>query len=146
MVDVDGTVAETYTTNLLPGVQEFFHLVFYGTCPHSPQIALATNQGGVGLRRWMETAGFGEPDKYPTLEDIESRLAELSSLLAEGKKLNVYASFSYQSHQGQWSPIPKGMEQDLPWSYEWRKPGPGMLLQAMQEAGVKPEKNSVRRR
>lgn len=63
--DLDGTLAALDSTNLLPGVAEWFD-----ASPGVP-CAIATNQGGVGLRYWMETKDFGEPGKYPTQAQVE---------------------------------------------------------------------------
>jgi phosphoglycolate phosphatase-like HAD superfamily hydrolase len=56
--DVDGTLAEAYRLKLLSGVEDFFNLVLAGNCSESPRVALATNQGGVGMRCWMEKKGW----------------------------------------------------------------------------------------
>lgn len=125
--DVDGTIAERDTTDLLPGVAEWF-------AANQTAVAFATNQGGVGLRYWMETAGFGEPEKYPTEEMIIKRLHALADRL-QVSRLNLYASFAYQSKSsGKWAPS----ENDgLFWERAWRKPEPGMLIHAIEMAGAK---------
>lgn len=137
--DVDGTLAETYTLNLLPRVQDFFRLVFQAGCPNSPRVAIATNQGGVGMRYWMETGKFGDPEKYPTEQSVEQRLRDLVSALGGNQDLPVYVAYSYRSKEGDWAPVPPGKEELPRWSQAWRKPGPGMLLQAMQDAGAEPD-------
>ncbi len=48
--DVDGTLAEQFTLELLPGVEQFFQLLLQGGCSQAPKAAIATNQGGVGMR------------------------------------------------------------------------------------------------
>jgi FMN phosphatase YigB (HAD superfamily) len=52
--DQDGTLAEFKTGVILPGVREWFDE--WRTLPHDerPRLALASNQGGVGLRRWAD--------------------------------------------------------------------------------------------
>lgn len=137
--DVDGTLVETYGLRLLPNVESFFQLVLNGNCPHPPELAIATNQGGVGMRCWMERGGFGKPEKYPTEMEVSERLQTLVSLLGGGQKLRVYVSFGYRTRAGKWAPAPTGSEGDPRWSPEWRKPKPGMLLQAMADAGARPE-------
>jgi phosphoglycolate phosphatase-like HAD superfamily hydrolase len=136
--DVDGTLAVKYGDQLLPGVADFFRYVAQMDEPERPAIALATNQGGVGLRHWMEQEGFGRPQEYPTQPEIESRLARLvATLWAEGP-VRVYVAYAYQNRRGRWSPAPAGSEDAPRWQPEWRKPAPGMLLQAMADAGVGP--------
>ena len=105
------------------------------------RLALASNQGGVGLRHWMEAAGFGKPDDYPTAAQVFSRLAEVANNVTALTLLSVtiYTCFAYQSKtSGKWTPTPEGSEDDPHWSPLWRKPAPGMLLQAMADAGVGP--------
>ena len=139
--DVDGTLAEKYTLNLLPGVLPFFQLAFQGGCPAVPLLALATNQGGVGMRYRMEKQHWGKPQQYPTEREIEERLAGLADLLAGSARageMAAYASYNYQDKQGRSSPVPPGKEHDPRWREDWRKPEPGMLRQAMQDAGVDP--------
>jgi phosphoglycolate phosphatase-like HAD superfamily hydrolase len=138
--DVDGTLAERYTLDLLPGVEQFFHLLFQAGCPEPPRVALATNQGGVGMRYWMERRRFGKPAQYPTEESVADRLRALVSLLGGGPDLPVYASFRFRDKRGQWAPVPPDRANDPRWSAAWRKPEPGMLVQAMQDAGVSPGK------
>lgn len=137
--DVDGTLVETYTLKHLPNVADFFRLAL-GGCPERPRIALATNQGGVGMRYWMEAGGFGKPESYPTEEQVAARLNDLISSLGGDSSLPVYVSFRYRTREGRWTPIPPGRQADKRWSAEWRKPEPGMLLEAMADAGAAPER------
>ncbi len=137
--DVDGTLAKPYTLELLPQVREFFALVLQPGCAGRPKVAIATNQGGVGMRYWMERNAFGSPEKYPTEDSIAGRLRELVSALGGDHNLLVYTSFRYRSDRGAWSPAPPERAGDPRWSKAWRKPEPGMLLQAMQDARVEPE-------
>jgi HAD superfamily hydrolase (TIGR01662 family) len=137
--DVDGTLAGKFTLELLPGVRDFFRLVYSEDCPDSPKVAIATNQGGVGMRYWMEKKGFGNPEKYPTPQEIDERMAGLLDLLdADG--VPVYVSYRFRDKKGTWTPVPAGMEEHDRWQQDWRKPLPGMLLQAMQDCGVPPER------
>ncbi len=136
--DVDGTLAKPYTLELLPQVREFFDLALRPGCAGRPKVAIATNQGGVGMRYWMERNGFGSPEKYPTEDSVAGRMRELVRVLSGDHDLPVYTSFRYRSKSGSWSPAPPERAGDPRWSKAWRKPEPGMLLQAMQDAGVGP--------
>jgi len=133
--DMDGTLVEKFTLNLLPGVRPFFDLLLRDGCEALPRIAVATNQGGVGLRYWLQQRGE-RFSQYPTEEEVERRLHELAQRLGAGLHLLTYAAYRYQTKEGFWVPAPPGAG-DLPrWQADWRKPGPGMLLQAMQDAGA----------
>ena len=137
--DLDGTLVKTHTPSLLPGVLDFFHQVLQhneaaGSPPH---LAIATNQGGVGFRYWIERDHFGIPLLYPTQKSVEKRLQSVVSALGGNEiTLPVYVCYAYVNRQGEWSPTPPGKETDPRWQPGWRKPRPGMLIQAMQDRGV----------
>ena len=131
LFDVDNTLAQVHSVALLPGVQEAV-----ATLPVDAAVALCTNQGGVGLRYWMESGGFGDPSRYETLEGVQAKIFRIRDQLFE--RARVYISWRYQSRKGHWSTVPPGLENDPAWSKAWRKPNPGMLLQAMRDTGVAP--------
>ena len=134
--DVDGTLADRDTSELLPGVAEWFRENgrYY-------QIAFATNQGGVGLRYWMEEGGFGNPKDYPDITKVYNHLESVYRALPDidaEKALfdQTHVCFAYQSKKsGEWGPVP---EQSEKWDSFYRKPSPGMLLRAMKHADVSP--------
>lgn len=128
LFDCDGTLADRETSELLPGVLDWFKEGGFG--PH--KFAIVSNQGGVGLRYWMESKGFGEPEKYPTEKQAREHLQNVSDKLGE---IPYYVCFAYQSKKsGEFGPYP------LPLADEWnsynRKPSPGMLAKAIKDAGV----------
>ena len=51
--------------------------------PAPPRIAICTNQGGAGLRRWMETSGFGNPQQYQTEAQVEHGLTATAAALLD---------------------------------------------------------------
>lgn len=140
--DVDGTLIEPFGEEPLEGVQEWF-----ASQAKHYHIALATNQGGVGLRVWMEQEGFGDPEKYPTQQEQQKRLASLVNRLNEFAEqdlhIDVRIAYRYRSKTtGRWSPIPLtaqiAEQADPQWSVLYRKPSPGMLIAAYTHAGVIP--------
>lgn len=137
--DVDGTLIDRGTGQLLPGRREFF-LALAAEYPDGsgPHLALATNQGGVGLRHWMEDGGFGEPEKYPDQAEAETRLNEVAETIGvlSGHWPAKYICFAYQARSGRWAPTPAGTDMDSRWNHDWRKPAPGMLLKAMLDVDI----------
>lgn len=136
LFDLDGTLSGYKSTDLLPGVAEWFELH-----RDHQKVAICTNQGGVGLRRWMETGNFGEPAKYPDeFEAYEHIYAVLKQIGGVDRKVPFYVCFAYQSQKtGQWAPV-DAAQQNLPmWRQDRRKPASGMLLDAMKDAGALPE-------
>ncbi|HSG61604.1 MAG TPA: HAD-IIIA family hydrolase [Pseudomonadales bacterium] len=134
--DADGTLCDRYTGELLPGVFDKL-----GETQMS-KVAIATNQGGVGLRHWMESAGFGEPERYPTEAEVRSKYFAVATQVEAARMVYmddvlVYFAFAYQSKiSGKWAFVPEGCEYRLAWSHSWRKPNPGMLISAMEDVGV----------
>ena len=152
--DVDGTLTVPHTTQLLPGRREFFlALATEHKQGKTPSIALATNQGGVGFRYWLEStppAWFTEKSKaeqaaqlaiYPTQAEAETRLSEVAAAITTAFNIwwpATYISFAWQFKSGSWADIPPGAEEDIHWSREWRKPNPGMLEQAILDTSILP--------
>lgn len=136
--DIDGTLADRDTNVLLPGVLKWFEQ------HNAPiRIALATNQGGVGLRYWMVRDGFGQPDNFPDQRDAENHVQAVINQLPERfrDELDLYTliCFAYQSKKsGKWCPVPEGHEDDWQWSPAYRKPAPGMLRRIMSEFHIMP--------
>ena len=134
--DLDGTITAPAWKggHWLPGRRAFFSSL--ATRPDM-QIAIATNQGGTGLRHWMESGKFGEPNKYSSQAEAEAHIRDISEQIGQlFTTPAIYIAFRYQSQKGNWAPVPKASETDPRWSKEWRKPAPGMLLQAMRDASV----------
>lgn len=133
--DVDGTLVKDYNSHeLLPGVLEKLSQL------DGVAFALASNQGGVGLRHWMESEGFGDPSQYPTEVEVARRIRNIANrimLRLPDSWCAHYIAFAYQSKKsGKWAPTPEGRECDPRWDWSWRKPGTGMLRQAMLDANA----------
>lgn len=133
----DGLGVARESIRLRPGVADHIAGMKDGRTQR-PMVALATNQGGVANRHWMEQGGWGDPDKFPTQGEVEGRLAQLAKMLGIDPQL-IYVCFAYKSKSGKWAPTPEWATSDPRWSHDWRKPEAGMLLQAIQDAGVRPE-------
>lgn len=131
--DIDGTLADWKAEELLPGVA----LWFSETRRQHQHIALVTNQGGVGLRLWMEDGGFGEPETYPTEDAARAHIDAVNNALPGGP-YPAYVCFAYQSKKsGKWAPAPDDAEDDDPeWRHDHRKPAPGMIFDAIHDAGT----------
>lgn len=136
--DMDGTLVRFLTDELLEGVADWFQ------ANPDTRWVIATNQGGVGLRYWMETAGFGEPEKYPTEEQVFDHIVNvverIQSETGGASPERVYYSLAYQSQKsGKWSPLPPERAGAWEWRRSWRKPSPGMILKALDDFNVAPE-------
>ncbi|MDQ4076528.1 MAG: HAD-IIIA family hydrolase [Chloroflexota bacterium] len=134
--DADGTLADRDTRELLPGVARFFQYLAQLPPGERPQIAIATNQGGVGTRYWMESEGWGEPARFPTQEEIEAWYPELAKQLLPEIPHRLYIAYAYQDKRDRWVPTPPDQLDNPRWDQTWRKPSPGMLRQAMVDADV----------
>lgn len=123
--DADGTLCDRSTGELLPAV-----LHFAGNLHKGAYVAIATNQGGPACH----DAGWPWSDKYPTLAEVEARYGAIAQALGA----TLYMSLAYQTKNGGLI-FPAGLPADDPrLNPQWRKPLPGMLLQAMADAGVPP--------
>ena len=136
--DIDGTLADRDSDEILPGVRAFFD-----KHSHDFTFALATNQGGVGLRHWMEVEGFGDPSQYPTeAQAVEHICAVMDGLTPDGRNngyITFYVCYAYQSKKsGKWGPSPYQLITPNEWNPDFRKPAPGMLLAAMADANASP--------
>ena len=88
----------------------------------------------------MERGGWGEPNKYPNREAVETRLEHICMNVRDIFKgsVSLYSCYSYETKAGKASPRPKGTEADPRWDPANRKPKPGMLLTAMKDLQVSP--------
>lgn len=131
--DADGTLVEPWSIELLPGVEDWFRSIGALDSINRPAIAIASNQGGVGCRYWMETGNWGDPEQFPTEEQADTMYRDLGTSLGRLARtgIAVYTAFAYQSKKGNWGPTPPNTRYINSWSQDWRKPSSGMLLQAM---------------
>ena len=140
--DMDGTLSDWDTGILLQGVKDWFDA--YQQDSNGRKLAIATNQGGVGMRYWMEREHFGEPEKFPTEEDILTRINfVIEQLGIPADQMPFYTCFRYQNKKTkQWSPIPDYAQNtddetvNQRWNAQYRKPAAGMLLATMHDYGI----------
>lgn len=138
LADLDGTLVETWRETPLLGIPaRLAELRAQGVT-----VAVVTNQGGVGYRYAHEQRGeWAQAARYPTFQDMQIRLAAIAGTLPIDR---LYVSL----HHG-WEdwPIPpewvngrieqySGMA--VTWRADWRKPAPGMLLQALADLDAMP--------
>lgn len=134
LFDLDGTLIDQSTCVLLKGVHEWLEKNKLAS------MAVCSNQGGLGLRHWMEVGGFGNPISYPNHAKIAQKFEWFFQQLPREVNMGVYMCYAYQSPKSKaWSPIPEGEENNPFWRADWRKPAPGMLLRALQDFECKPE-------
>jgi len=128
--DADGTLCDRETGDLLPGVVDYFELL--RAARNAPALAIVTNQGGPACAE----QSWAKPGQFPTLADVEARYGALAERLGA----NLYMSLAYVTTGG--SVLrPSAIGPDDPRArLDWRKPAPGMLQQAMQEAGATPRR------
>jgi histidinol phosphatase-like enzyme len=137
-LDVDGTIVSSNTSDTLEE-----HAVSFLTQldVSKIKIALVTNQGAVGLRHWMEVGKFGDPSTLPTRIEVEARLEKIKSQIESIVKIPIelFAAYRYQAKSsGRWCPVPVSAMTEARWNQEWRKPGPGMIREAMKWAKISP--------
>ena len=124
LFDIDGTVANRETGELLPGVEEFFE-----NLPEGTAVALVTNQGGPACH----DAGWAYSSNFPPLSKVEAQYAAIAKKLGCGDRL--YMCLAHQLKDGRWI-YPAGLSDGDPrLDHEWRKPRHGMLIKAMADAG-----------
>ena len=138
LCDLDGTLAVKWEPELLGGrLAELKRL--------NVPVAIVTNQGGIHARyAWEKRGQMDRAEDYPTLSTITQRLTAVTRQLSLIQR--AYVAF-YVGHDDY--PLPKEREDVVrtlatgalfhgSWAPEWRKPNPGMLLQACRDFGVLP--------
>ena len=135
--DADGTLVDRKSGDFLEGVEQWL-----ATRPQGVQLAIATNQGGPACR----DTGWGMNRNYPTLEEVEGRYNDLAQSI--GARLYMCLVYVDKRETPYW---PKDLwpsdwifnqnrETDDPRTWlKWRKPEPGMLLRAMEDADASPD-------
>jgi len=126
--DVDGTLVKDYkSAELMPQVVAYVQ----GLRGSDTEIALVSNQGGVGFRLWGEANEVKGWQNYPTEAAVRERLAQVAEQIEvlSGIRPRIYCAFQYKLKHGPMTQ-PDGARE---WSYNWRKPNGGMICQAMAD-------------
>ncbi len=131
LFDVDGTLVDRDSIELIPGRQEYIESLDKGI-----NIALISNQGGPACH----DAGWPWSDKYPTLQKAEERMEAIRLLISKvaDRPVKMYMSLIFITKQDAvFLPdrIDPSDPRANPW---WRKPSPGMLTQAIIDFQVEP--------
>lgn len=137
--DLDWTLVKAWTTEYLGGVEDWLKKIGELPGEERPHISIATNQGSIGLRHWMEKEKFGNPNKYRPRSTVEKDIVKV--ILDIRERTHCFPSlrvcYAYQSKAGEWAPTPEGEEGDKTWRHDFRKPAPGMLTDLMAETGIR---------
>lgn len=144
--DLDGTLQEKWDDQLMPGVAEWFSewmALEEGDPMYRCQFGIATNQGGVGLRKILERNGK-DGAKYPTRDEVVDRLRNISKRLVGNDAMFLsVAALNYQDKNGEWA-IDYDPDQHFSWwNPEFRKPGKAMLEFIMDLAHASPEETTM---
>lgn len=137
--DLDGTLTETYSTEVLPGVGEKITRLK----EEGHDLAVATNQAGLSWRVWTRQ------EKFPDVERMRKRLVTVAESLPPLAQAPWYVSVhdtrvrlsleEFESVAGEMTEAEHGLDLHASAEPGWRKPQPGMLLAACEALGVSPE-------
>ncbi len=130
LLDIDGTIADRDSVVIYPEAMDFFTHTF-------TDVVFVTNQGGPACH----DAGWDYSNKFPSLEKVEKRLITILENVP-AKSCRLYACYAYKIKSGSVI-VPKLAPNPALniWASvreSWRKPNPGMLLQAMKDYQVRP--------
>lgn len=124
LFDIDGTLIDRDTKEELLDVESLLNSLK----EKGIKYAFVTNQGGPACR----DAGWDFSADFPTFEEVEDYYTSLS----EKYSAKLYVCYLYQTKAGKIFK-PKALNEDDPrLNPEWRKPKPGMIIQAMQDFGI----------
>lgn len=128
LFDIDGTIVNRDSTVVYPEAFLFFART-------SADVAFITNQGSPACH----DAGWDFSEKFPSLEQVEERLAAILASIPFSDNYGMYISYSYTTSGGLII-VPKPAELAFCANIEesWRKPNPGMILRAMEDYQVQP--------
>lgn len=129
-LDVDGTIVNYKSTKLLMQVP-----ITIARFIDIEEIILVSNQGGVGLRLYLEQEDCSKEyyKKLPQEHDVRFRIGKIQESLQERTGIHVSSlvSFQFKLDNGQFTQ-PDGKHE---WAWSWRKPEPGMIIHGLEWLG-----------
>lgn len=132
LFDIDETIADRDSVEIYPSVKRFIE-----SLDPSVNVAFITNQGGPACRR----AGWEFSDTFPTMIAVQYRLDNLMKIVYDllGRRPSLYVAWIYQDKAGRVYDL-SGLvaKEDIKKRLFWRKPGPGMILQACLDSSTNP--------
>lgn len=142
LIGVDNVIVQEFQSQLHELAIDF--LTWVKAQPDKPAIVLISNQGGVGLRYWMETEQWGEPGKFPSEDQAKRRLTEIQRQVTAltGETPLVVKCYAYYSARSEkWAPVPDDVHpiNKMFWEPTWRMPNSGMIKYAIQKLELKRE-------
>lgn len=133
LFDIDGTIADRDSVEIYPVVKRFIE-----SLDPSVSVAFITNQGGPPCRN----TGWEFSSTFPTRLKVQARLDNLMKVIYDllGRKPSLYVAWVYQDKYGQVYDLSGPVKEDtkIKKCLFWRKPGPGMILQACLDSSTRP--------
>lgn len=131
LLDVDGTIADRDSVEIYPKMRRFIEAL-----GPEVEVALVTNQGGPACH----DAGWDFSSNFPSLSEVNNRLGHIVKQILDMRPCEpaLYVAWAYEIKNGTvivpGGKVINGEEKER--QLHWRKPGPGMIFQAINDYGV----------
>ncbi len=133
LLDIDGTLCDRDSVEIYPAALRFISALGAGV-----DVVFITNQGGPPCRR----AGWDFGHTFPTQMKVQTRLDNLMKQIYDLRDMrpSLYVAWIYQDNSGNVFDLAGVVidESDKKRALYWRKPGPGMILQACLDSSTRP--------
>lgn len=133
LLDIDGTLCDRDSVEIYPKMRRFIEAL-----DQDCQVALVTNQGGPACH----DAGWDFSSNFPSLSEVNSRLGHIVKQIADMRLCEpaLYVAWAYEIKNGMvimpGGKVINGEEKER--ELHRRKPGPGMILQALMDSQTMP--------
>ncbi|APU89157.1 HAD hydrolase-like protein [Virus Rctr71] len=140
--DLDGTLVDTSSgfnsTDLM--LDRIYYIKEFTN--KGVQVAIATNQGGVGCRILGQAQGWKNWERYPTEDECLGRLGAITDRLHDilNKRIPIIFCFQFQDSKGNIADPGPMFRDNAEWSLTHRKPNRGMLSDLMAWTNVPPQR------